>query len=601
MSVISNLNYNERPGFVEAYIDVAFNDVRNSHRSWAYNGQKSYHLFEINEHELFAKMIQNAPKKQKNFYALDLGAGNFSWVNGCAQFINQQANLPEGIKVHIIGVRGEPNGWEFQEEEVGRCKLYKWGAIKIEHLVKEFQRKGLKIEGKLELCISTWTLCHCVDAVSMVMQVHDILRPGRGVFLFDQFHFTYKNESMFKHCRNIPFTDDFSDPLSIVGSRVRTIQLLFDMKVPFLVSVTSRVRSHDSFMLQRQMTTTCILPMQYSKVFDLTDKRTLEIAASGSFISFSRSSQEEDTRGFDFPMPPDDSFEKRFYGDKTLYTYLRTQLLFKESSRVPTYSPIRKETQDCNSEYLFRAIRFGHTNLVKDFIIENSYDLNHVNALGFTALHLAICHQRVELISFFLDQGASVHLSNYEGKTPLAFAAESDQTGAVIETLLKAGADVNGKDDCRRGISPLSGAVAEKNKIAIALLFKNGAKASTEILKMLESEEFLDLHRKGVIPLATSGNNFMIDIVTWIDSGYCVVLHENGARMHGYFQKEKQGAIKKLIVVDFHPDQNLLDPTELPELIRFKPCLTSLAAFNALDQTQFDSKFTLSLGYTPST
>lgn len=596
MAIISNisdqnLNYNSRPGFVKKGIALAFNEIKNSKHGWKYNGESSYYFFEIKEHELFAKMIQNAPKGRKNFYALDVGAGNFSWVDGCAKFINQQTHLPEGIKIHIIGIRGEQNGLEFSEEEVGRCKLYKLGAFKIENLFREFQKRGLQIEGELDLVVSRWTLCHCVDPVSIVMQIHDMLRPKTGLFFFDAFHFKYEDEGFFKNCVNIPPRDDFLDPIDPASTRARIIRLLLDMKAPFLLQTRSNPRDHDVFLLQRKMQNHCALQMKYSKVCALWGDRVEEIAASGKVVQFKRTPQKEDVYGFDFPQACN-GIDIQFHGSKALYTCLRTYQLFRTIYRLPKWVSIQPKDQDTASAYMRRYAIEGDLSQIKRWIADA--DINQADDLGRTALHLALIHQKKEIVSFLLEAGASVHLSSDERKTPLAYAAAIDREGTMIEALLAAGASIDGKDDWEHGISPLDCSIQAKNTKAIALLLEKGAIASQQNLVALESKEFLDLHRKGLIPLQTQGANFMRDILFWIESGYCVVLHENGSRVKGYYKEEKQGPIKKLVVVDFHPNQNLLAPGELPE---YHPRFTGLSEFNALDQTQFDSRFAFSLGY----
>ena len=44
-----------------------------------FNGSDGYNLCGVDEYALMKRIILEAPKDQKEFYALDIGAGNFQW------------------------------------------------------------------------------------------------------------------------------------------------------------------------------------------------------------------------------------------------------------------------------------------------------------------------------------------------------------------------------------------------------------------------------------------------------------------------------------------------------------------------------------------
>ena len=90
-------------------------------------------------------MIQQAPTTQKGFYALDIGAGEFQWVDGLAAYIQKQTDLPKDISEKYL---------ENKIVEIDRCKTYKLGTFKIEELFTSFKQQDLDIENKVDLAIS---------------------------------------------------------------------------------------------------------------------------------------------------------------------------------------------------------------------------------------------------------------------------------------------------------------------------------------------------------------------------------------------------------------------------------------------------------------
>lgn len=128
----SYLCWRDRKTEINDAIANAFNSISNQTKSnWGlFNGCESYNLAYIKEHKLMKKLIQDRSPETKDFYALDVGSGNFEWGRGLAKYLNARKDLPKDATIHIIGVRGEKN---FNKEvtEQGQCKLYEFGQFQV--------------------------------------------------------------------------------------------------------------------------------------------------------------------------------------------------------------------------------------------------------------------------------------------------------------------------------------------------------------------------------------------------------------------------------------------------------------------------------------
>ena len=100
----------------------------------------------------------------KDFYALDIGAGNYQWGRKLAQYLNAKTNLPKDVTRHIIGIRGETNLDE-AVTKVGQCTLYEFGQFQVETLSDEFTKQGLQLANKVDLVVSSRCFRHLVDPV----------------------------------------------------------------------------------------------------------------------------------------------------------------------------------------------------------------------------------------------------------------------------------------------------------------------------------------------------------------------------------------------------------------------------------------------------
>ncbi|KAL9620267.1 MAG: hypothetical protein Q9160_005166 [Pyrenula sp. 1 TL-2023] len=86
------------------------------------------------------------------------------------------------------------------------------------------------------------------------------------------------------------------------------------------------------------------------------------------------------------------------------------------------------------------AIADGNIAKVKDILRnENGWLLNQPDYSGNTPLHLAATGPSLEILRFFLTEGASVHMRNYGGRTPLFLSANAG-LGPHVDLLRRSGA-----------------------------------------------------------------------------------------------------------------------------------------------------------------
>lgn len=85
-----HLDWHDRPSDLKILIDSAFASIcKNTSSQWGlYNGTARYNLCGINDYKLMENIIRKSPASQNDFYALDIGCGNFQWGEGLASFVD---------------------------------------------------------------------------------------------------------------------------------------------------------------------------------------------------------------------------------------------------------------------------------------------------------------------------------------------------------------------------------------------------------------------------------------------------------------------------------------------------------------------------------
>jgi len=311
----TSLHWTQRSHEMQEAISKAFNKIRSDcFSNWgAYNGEESYRICGIDDKRLLKQIIQQAPPTQKDFYFLDLGAGNFELSEAQAKFINSQSDLPPGITVHLISVRGEKNVQETLIK-TGSCIRYNLGDIKIEELEKELERNGLYIKGKLDLVETRWCCRHLVDPVGTFSQCFDLLRPRSGLFLGDGFFFFQEKE------------EDAGQ------ANEHMIRLLLDLECPFLMEHHNIGASLHRFIVRRLHSDPCTIPMQY---LGLSSKEEYGRAwnGSGCVTIFKRVGNDRAPRKINLPRSSHQRkgghwiHNPKLYGSKSLFNWLKTHEL----------------------------------------------------------------------------------------------------------------------------------------------------------------------------------------------------------------------------------------------------------------------------------
>lgn len=533
------LDWTQRPGPLKKTISQAFNRLTHSFTSgWGlFNGGGAYPLCGVDEHALIKKIIQQAPADQKDFYVLDIGAGNFQWSKSIADFIDKQADLPKDIKFHIIGIRGE--GFIGNRVvETNRCKIYNLGAFKVEELFEQFKAQGLDLENKVDLAVSQWCFRHLADPVGTAAQVYNLLRPKTGYFLVDGFFFLRNGETMGNIDGNIPMT-----------------QLFLDLKAPFLTRYHNDARSLNHFMLRKANDSPCRLPMSYLDAHDPGDGWQI---GSECVTRFQREAQASDHEGFNLP-----SVACNMYGDKKMHDWLKENGLLECLGSV--WSPLQEKDKQLAIPSLHQAIEQEARDTIQT-CLDRGDDINESDSMGQTPLHISVQRRSFELFTLLLNRGAQIELFNGNGNTALHEAAISDTEGHILQALIDAGAAVNAKVYK----TPLDRAIEAENLNAVEILIKAGAEISEENYNDLNHSAFTSLHEQKLIPKMQKKRNKggFEDVHDWIKKGECVVLHYNGVNGMMYHYPTASNKNPKLRFVNINPQFNLLDDGEWPGFLR---------------------------------
>ncbi len=309
-------DWTQRPESLQGVITKCYEQLANNpHGRWSlYNGKKNYEICGVNEYALMKDIILKAPFHQQEFYALDIGAGDFQWGHGLAAFIDAQTDLPNDISVHIIGVKGEA----YLEEKVittKRCIIHKLGAFKIEELFASFIETGLEVESNVDLIVSRWCFRHLADPVGTFAQAYNLLRPGSGYLLIDGFFFLYEGQKLNHGDGNMCMT-----------------QLFLDTKAPFLTQSMNPGYSLNQFILQSADAEPCSLPMQYLSIEVIEDTVKKWGVNSRTVTRFQRQPQESDREKHRLPCLHPEEIHY-VYGDKNIFDHLQDNGLFVDSNR----------------------------------------------------------------------------------------------------------------------------------------------------------------------------------------------------------------------------------------------------------------------------
>ena len=119
----------------------------------------------------------------------------------------------------------------------------------------------------------------------------------------------------------------------------------------------------------------------------------------------------------------------------------------------------------------------GDRDIVRS-LLKQKVDVNAPQGDGSTSLHWAAYRDDLEMVKLLLAAGANAKVTTREGAiTPLLMACQNGNA-AMIETLLKAGADANAVKT--NGTTPLMMAAASGNADAVKTLLEHGANVNAK-------------------------------------------------------------------------------------------------------------------------
>jgi ankyrin repeat protein len=111
-------------------------------------------------------------------------------------------------------------------------------------------------------------------------------------------------------------------------------------------------------------------------------------------------------------------------------------------------------------------------------LLKEGVDIDGAQGDGSTALHWAAFNDDLETTKILLTAGANVKVTTREGGITPLFMACTNGNAAIVETLLKAGADVNSVKP--NGTTALMLAAASGNAQAVKILLDHGAKVDAK-------------------------------------------------------------------------------------------------------------------------
>lgn len=126
---------------------------------------------------------------------------------------------------------------------------------------------------------------------------------------------------------------------------------------------------------------------------------------------------------------------------------------------------------------LSEAAMQGNKEMVRSLLKER-VDVDGPQGDGSTALHWAAFHDDLDMVKLLLAAGANVKVGTREGAITPLFMACTNGNAAIIEALLKAGADANAVN--ANGTSALMTASAAGNADAVKVLIDHGANVNAK-------------------------------------------------------------------------------------------------------------------------
>ena len=129
-------------------------------------------------------------------------------------------------------------------------------------------------------------------------------------------------------------------------------------------------------------------------------------------------------------------------------------------------------SEGCYKDEIIKAIEEGDYNTVLACIISGINVNSPLDSEGTTRLMIAVSENQTEIVIQLIKNGANIESEDVKGRTALNF---NHKNYAIVEALLKAGANPNHRDDYKWGSTPLHLAALRGDKKMIRKLLEFGA------------------------------------------------------------------------------------------------------------------------------
>ena len=313
------LDPRDRPQAIKERIEKSFAYISNKEGSgWTFNGEPKYDMLGIDDHELVKTILREAPKEQKEFWFMDIGAADFSWGRALSQFLNDNPDISAGKVVNIIGVRGERVADLAKNPEVQKIdgiNLYEFGGFKIEDMSQDLAKRGLDLSNKINFAVSRWTKRHLNDPVGMLADTFNLLSP-EGLLLADGFFFLNEAQPIAEELshKDVPFGPTFNSELFNKNMH----QLLHAIGAPYLIQPYKEKCSLNRFVLKKPDNKHYQIPMTY---LGIENFEAQGLNGSKSIVRFKRHVKDAELYLTEN--------EYTFHGDKRLFDWFNDRDLLK--------------------------------------------------------------------------------------------------------------------------------------------------------------------------------------------------------------------------------------------------------------------------------
>lgn len=469
--------WEQRPDEIQKAIDEQFNKLARSTGNWnLYNGASEYLLANVKERLLIKKIIEEGYKnrQQREFYLLDIGAGEFCWPDAMADYLNNELNVSDDVVIHIIGVRAEKNLKE-QTFSKGKCRIYNFGEFKLENMIAEFDKHQLRLENQVDFIVTRACFQHLVDPVGTFAQAYELLRPQTGYFTFSDFSNFVIN--------------DVENNSMIKSNHSQISLMLLEANIDFLLFGSTREAYKNDFIIQKRNTEPCKINLSYSH---RSENGKCDAASSFAtvftpldqdkriFLDEVIFTRDNDVwNGSDFydknifkEDVEEDEIEPRrvygMYGCKSMHEFFK-QNKFLIEQNYNWYSIYEDKRDQVHSFKMHEAIIKADESEVLSCL--DKTNINESDYNGNTPVHLAIQGNHFEIFKLLLTHKPHLDLFNNDGRDALMEAIKCDKNGRYISALIAEGVSLNpGKRFYRDNLKPLDYAKNEANPIAVKLI-----------------------------------------------------------------------------------------------------------------------------------